>query len=601
MHAQHIHRALNRARNRLWAGRLLKQGSVCLAAGALTAAAWVCALRLAWLAGQESTAFWVTGAASALALAVWFLRTRETRTDAAREIDRRGEYKERFITAAELLTSSNSAATRSNLFAQAMLAETDAAARKARLSSLVRIQLPRTAALAVMGLAALGLVWWMLPQAAVAHQSPPAAATTPQQAQTNEQLRNELAQLRDQLRRSGQPLEEIDLLKAFEDALQNADRDEQALRDAAVAAIDQVREQIARGTDATRTAQATREAMRGLTEAQPSADAAVKSLAEALARGDFEAAREALKQIEEETLAREEPEASPASQPSPEELADRQKQKEDLARQLDQLSKKLDQLAREQSDAMKEQAQQQTAATDPQAAERMLDALRKSDLDQVRQELERAGMSQQDIQNLIEQAKAVAGSAEQMERLAEALRKAADQARQDGAESSGLAEAGEMLSEMEALAEQLREMQLALDNAGRAMEQIAQNMPGNPDCDGKGGSIPGESISGSGGAGNAHNPGEISPVSLDAQTRAEQILRRASEARAISRVFIDNPTPPIGEAKAAIRQVSLPAEQQAAAAVDAGKVPRRYQSAVRDYFRDLEDAPQPAQAPPSQP
>ena len=302
-------------------------------------------------------------------------------------------------------------------------------------------------------------------------------------------------------------------------------------------------------------------------------DTPANRLAEALAGGDFKAAREQAEALRKQLAALD--------------PADAQKLQL-LQKQLEQLAKKLEALAND--DKTLEQLQQ--LGLKKEEIERMLKNVTAEDIRKLKERLEKQGLSQEAIRKLTESLQKRLGANQMAQRLAEALGQAA-QAAAAGSPSdaaSGMAAAGGQLSELEML-------ELEMDEIDSMMAELqsAKNDLGNPcsSCNGTGslgggqcGRCNGQGTCGMGKLGSGRGG-----VATEEETPASFVKRRekvhAGSGAMIGSVLVDGEQVR-GDVTSDIGEVLAAGEREATDAIARARIPRRYHQAVKGYFSDVQ-------------
>lgn len=549
---------------------------------------------------------WVFLALVGLAIvvpAVWAWWTLPSASQAAMRVDHRLGLKDRL--ASGLFAAS---LAQDDPLAQQVMRDADRAAADIRLSQAVPVRFTR--------------VWgWVVPAAGVvallalfmpADLNLLRRGHNSSQEQTHEAqaqaARAQIVQARSLIRELDTQTPELSeadpaaVLKELAQLTQRDLSDPQAQRQAA-AELSQVQDKLAQAK------QEKEQAFRTLQNAMSQLDTAQQGpanrFADALRRGDFDAAQREL-----ESLARK-VEQSELSESD----------KELLRQQLQQMSQQLEQLAQQ---AAQQQAQSQQ---------------------QIQQSLQQAGLSQQQIQQLQQQGyppqavqQAVQQSLQQQgvnpqqaqqqaQRIAQQVQQQQQQSQNAGqcqSCASGLAnslgqmsqslgqqgqngsqqqqngssfsqnawQAQQQLSQIAQMQQQLQRMGMAQSQLQNAMQNLTSSSPQQSPQPGTGGREAGTAVSG--------NPlGQQRQLNTPYQTRVEGDIGRQDQGRVIASWLEHGPTT-AGEPTVEFNHAVTQAQDQAERAVTEDRVPRRYHGSIRDYFGQLPQAAQAAQqAPPA--
>ena len=285
----------------------------------------------------------------------------------------------------------------------------------------------------------------------------------------------------------------------------------------------------------------------------------VQKLARNLATGDFKTAQETLKQMREHLAT--------LKQDSDKEFAQK------MEKQLEQLAGQLEMLAQQQQ--LKKKLQQ--AGLKKEDVERMLQRLTKEDLDQIRKQLEKSGMSQQQINQVCKQCQRQQGASQVMQQMSQAMSSAAQAAGagQMGDAMAAMEQAGDQLSDLEMLEQEMNQLDSAL-----ASLQDAQN-----ECGGQG---QGGGQQGRGGMGKlGRGRGGLAPSQETATGfKIERGKVQTTKGRIVGQFLVDGEQVK-GEADEEFVELITAAERVATDTVNRDRIPRQYQKAVQDYFSRL--------------
>jgi len=294
-----------------------------------------------------------------------------------------------------------------------------------------------------------------------------------------------------------------------------------------------------------------------------------QELARAMARGNFDKAREELSKLAEQMR-------------SGEMTAEQEQQ---LEKQMDNLAEQMQKLAEEQKETERalreagmsaEQAKQ--LASDPQALQEALDKL--------------DNISDAQKQQLMEQAMSQAKACQQCNNMGQAMSQMAKAMQaQEGMSGQGQAamdQLGDMLSEMEQLQGDMQSMQAMMDAAQSQMNKMGQGFCENPGA-GMGDWNEGDTSRRGNGSGG---PGQGDGVSPEA--RETSITFNDSKANVTtqqgpiigSRMVYEGQIR--GESRTAFAMGAKSAAHNASDAIESMRVPREFEGPVMKYFGALE-------------
>ena len=274
-----------------------------------------------------------------------------------------------------------------------------------------------------------------------------------------------------------------------------------------------------------------------------------------------------------------------------------QKDEAALARQLQDLSRQLAELS--QDDAALRQALERVGLNGELAG---------LGGEQLRRELCRQGLTKEKIEELLRQAQASQAARE----LARKLVRQLDQAAPEGKPISvvDLSQFADQIEMLDGEAEQGRSCQLTREEIEKLIEHLGRGgklqlqkgkgagesdvalaLPGQ---EGEGGALPG--VTGEGGEGEPAGgsaPGHGStkrdaPDIGQARLAPFRADSTGKSARAVASWYFRGPQV-TGESKLELRQTLQAAKDQAAEAITENQIPRKYESAVRKYFAQLEE------------
>jgi len=354
-----------------------------------------------------------------------------------------------------------------------------------------------------------------------------------------------------------------------------------------------------------------------LSRVDPGESGPADRFAEALRRGDYEAARQHLEQMAERVE---------NGDYSPEE-------KEKLKRQLEQMSQQLEQLA-EQAQQQQKKAQEriENQLSDAGLSQQQIDELAEGGYDQqavqeaVEQSLQQQGMDQQQAREQAQE------TAEQTQQQQQQANEAGDRGGRCEGLGSSLGRMSQSLSEQQgkpggqqgqqgqpgssfqegayAAQQQVQQMQQAegeaqkLNQAQSQLQQAMQRASGGQQGQ-QGQRQAGQRSSGGGrggqqaGTAEGGDPSGESRQAYDYNTRSERDIKQG-QGRVIAS-WQEEGQAMAGEAELEYDQSVEAAQQGAERAVTEDRVPRRYHGPVRDYFNQLPDTPDQSRGAPAAP
>jgi hypothetical protein len=290
----------------------------------------------------------------------------------------------------------------------------------------------------------------------------------------------------------------------------------------------------------------------------------VTKLAQAMQRGDFEAARRALNELLEQARNGE------LSAEQQEALA---KQLEDLAKQLEELAKQQDALAQ----ALQQAGIDPNLMNDPEALQQAI---------QNSQNLTQAQKQalQQKMQAMNKACQACQNAGGAMQQMAKAMQ----QGQMGQLGQQGGQQLGEQLSQMEMMQQQLQQMQGARQMLANQMNNVGQ-------CNGGGASmLPNwaqKHRSTGPGAGSSGSGGERDEQDRSNQTVAEQTKntnRINPNGPIIGTTLVEGPAVR-GESRAEFREAARAGGRAVEEAIDEKLIPREYEDVLKQYFGGLEE------------
>lgn len=480
---------------------------------------------------------------------IFWMRRRSTELHVAVEVDERLELREKLSTA--LLCEG-----RDDVFARAAIEDAVAAARDPRSREVVKrrfaIQPPRG--------------WWLSPAillAVLALSFVPSLnlfATDAEQTADITQTRNDVKESLDAVVKVIAEKPELTKeLDALVGELSKEGTDPNALkstndlkRDAIkkLTSLEKKLDDILNG-EKSKTSEALKDKLNQLKSPE---SGPAKELADALAKGDFNAAQQAIKEMQEK-IAKGELNGE---------------QKKQLAEQLDNIGKQLDQLAKQQQQL--EQALQQ-AGMDPKLAQNP------QALQQALQQNQ--NLNQQQKQMIQQMAQAQQQAAQMCQGMGKACQQMA-QAAQQG-QAGQLGQAGQQmmnqLNDAEALQQLLQQAQAAANACKGQCQGLGQNM-GMGQCAGE--------KDGMGMGNRGRGAGGKAPISpTPSGSKVEKANIKTVEGDVIAKQLFEGPQIR-GESKAKLLTVVAEASKGFEEGLDEDQLPRQYHEAHQHYFGELE-------------
>lgn len=534
------------------------------------------------------------GAVALLGSLVWLVATRDDRRTAAAALDSAAGLKER-------ISSGLYCADATDPFAKAVFQDAQRASRSVSPRSHLRITFPTSAHYAFGTIALAILVSFVIP---------PMDLLGRQEERKVEQARHETVKQADAVVRKtfeqvkkmaneNPLLQKMEGLQALDPLADMKAQSPLDVKQDAIKKLDNLVKNVQE-----RQAQAEQEKLdavkkmlRRASDLQKGQNSLSEKLNKAMASGDFQAAREAVKQMQEKL----------AETPQ---TPEQKQQNEALQQQLAQMAEKLDKAAAAQQLDKKLAEQLQKAGVDPKQIEKKLANLSKEDLEKLAKQLQEKGLSKQQAQELAKKLQEQGKAAQACKKLASGLAKASQgmnqQGTPQGGSAQGLAMADEQLGEMEQAQQNLDQLQLAMDNLQEAKSNLGKpcdQCNGTGMCNGKacgkcGGSGFGEGGKG-GGSGSGmgslgRGKGGIAPESETAfKTKRERTPVFTDKGSLIGQTWVEGEQIK-GQANSGYVGTAISAERDVAEAINQEKMPRQYQKTVGSYFtriaKDAKDA-----------
>lgn len=301
----------------------------------------------------------------------------------------------------------------------------------------------------------------------------------------------------------------------------------------------------------------------------PQPNSPLSSMTEALKRGDFDAAKEALEDLQKKL----------------ESGAAGEEEKKKIAEQMNKLASQLAELARDRKELEKKLAE---SGLDPKLADNP-EALSKA--------LEEAShLTPEQKEALQRMAKADAQASEACRKMGGACAGMAAAASKDGEQAGDGPgrQLGEQLSELEMAQQQLDELQAAKGKLGEEMDKLGQSM--------KPGVQPGEIVPGPAQWTSEARPGAGAREKQEAafQTKKEKSRSKDAGGPIIGSTLVEGEQVK-GEATQQFTEAVAAGSKSAAEAIESKQIPREYHEAIKQYFGRLKKKAAPAPAPAPEP
>jgi hypothetical protein len=559
-----LERQIRKAQHRLWINRWISNWGWTLAGATIVFIATVIAGRV-FQTGLEAQLGWLTLGllgASVLVAGIWTLIRRESQTAAAIELDSAAGLKERLSTGLYCATSKDP-------FAKAALEDAQRIGGRITVRQHIRFAYPRSINFAGGTLILSALTFLFFPQLDVMGRN----RVAQEEKDRQERIERATAMIKRNLDENIEKIvKQNPDVKAMEEfsALGDLKADNIQVPE------DIIRQEMKKIDNLSGAVQGKREEQRfeGMPEFKKmmrqldpgeNPETAVNKLAKSLASGDFKAAQDALKQMQDKL-------ATAGDQNS----ADT----EEMKKQLAELAKKLNQLADSEKRITKKLEE---AGLDEEQVKRMLENLAKKDLDQLKDELKKAGMDEEKAEQLAQQMQQQENASKMASKLGSAMKMAAAGGMNgQGGNMDKLGEAIGQLSEMEMLQEEMKQLDATLAE----LDQMKQNL-GGCKMDGKCSACAG----GNGGMGEnmVSGQGGIAPEKEgDVKFKRERAKVNTERGKIIGQYLVDG-SQIAGESKAKFVEAATADQRDAADAVDQDRIPRKHQDAVKKYHSLLID------------
>lgn len=568
---------VHQAQRRLWLNRWLAAACWCIAGAAGLLALVILVARSFDLAARlDIVALGLAGAAG-LASLIWLAATREDTRTAAARLDAAAGLRER-------ISSGLYCRTESDEFAQAVVNDAERISGLVTVRQYIRLATPRGLGYALVAALVCGLTfltprgWALRPEEKLAEQQ------VVQAQQTALVVKNRLDSLV-QAAQNNDALKDLDAdLKKVAEPLSAKLERPADIRYESVQKLDNLANAVKEKRNAKDYENVTemQRMLRGLNVPEDPM-AASQKLTKALAQGDFKTAREEMQAMKETLATLKSEEDKEAA--------------EKLIKQLDQLGKQIEQLAK--NEQLQKKLEQ--AGVKKEDAERMVENLKKEDLEQLQKQLAEQGMNQQQVEQLAKQLQQNQGMQSAAKQLAQSMQQGgmAQGAGQVGEAMEGLSQASDQLSELEQLQQEMNQLDSMLADIDSAKNDL-----GNPcsSCGGTGqkggqqcgscqgaGSQPGSGM----GKNLAQGRGGLAPIDqTNVGFKIEKGKVHTGQGAIIGQFLVEGEQVKGDVTKEAVEVITA-AEYAASEAVNRDRVPRQYQKAVKEYFRNATRAVNP--------
>lgn len=533
-----------------------------------------------------------TGAAFAIALG-WSIVRRHHEIAAARVLDERAGLRESLSTALCVEKSQDS-------WAKAVVLNAEEKARGLRVANAIPIEAPQRWYVPVFAALCVGILWMSLPRYDLLGMFAKRQETqdhAKEIVQVKAEVKAKEDKLADMLAKAGVELkkEENDDAAAGKPPTEiNPDE----IRRAAVKKLTDVNDRLSQMQSGERQQQlqSLQDQLKQLKQPGPGP---LQELSRNLAKGDFSKAQENLaelqKKLEDSSL-------------SPQE-------KEQLKAQLDGLAKQLKDQASKQED-LKNLLQQ--AGMDKKTAEQLAKQAAQNP-EAMKKALEQMGnMPPEQQKKLLESAMAMAKSMGQCDKMGQSMSQMAQSMSKEGMSESGqqaMQQMSQQMSEMEQMASDSKALEAAMSEAKQQLKEMGGQCDKDGECDGckNGGNCKGGDCknakngmwragdtngNGRGSGGPGHGDGK-SPEQMAADYRTEKRKANSNtQGGPIIGTRLVYGEQVRGESAAEFASAVETAKGSAAEALEAMRVPREYQDAVKKYFGTLEKKADDANAKP---
>lgn len=539
--------------------------------------------RLLGVAINWKLALWVAcGIAFAGALG-WSIAKRHREIAAARVLDERAGLRESLSTALCVEKSEDS-------WAKAVVLNAEEKARSLRVANAIPIEAPQRWYVPVFAALCVGILWMSLPRYDLL-----GLFAKRHEAQDHQQ---EIVQVKAEVKAKEDKLSEM-LAKAGVDMKKEAQDDAATgkpptevnpdeIRRAAVKKLTDVNDRLnqLQSSEKQQQLKSLQDQLKQLKQPGPGP---LQELSRNLAKGDFSKAQENLAELQKKLE---------GSSLSPQEKEQVKAQLDGLAKQLKDQASKQEELKNlmQQAGVDKKTAEQlaKQAAQNPEAVKKALEQMK--------------NMSPEQQKKLVESAMAMSKSMSQCDNMSQSMNQMAQSMSKEGMGQAGkeaMQKLSQQMSEMEQMSQEAQALQAAASEAKQQLKEMGGKCEAEGECDGckNGGDCKGGNCknaknglwregdtnrNGSGSGGPGHGDGK-SPEQQAADYRTEKRKANSNtQGGPIIGTRLVYGEQVRGESAAEFASAVETAKGSAAEALEAMRVPREYQEAVKNYFGTLE-------------
>lgn len=581
----HIQRQVISAQRRLWINRWLGQFGWLLV-GAIVA--WM----LAWIAHRlfalNLPMAWAALAGIAGAFVgsvIWLILTRDDAHRAATALDEAAGLKER-------VSSGLSIAPSDDPFARAVMADAERAVAGILARRCIPLRWARSLSWSGAMLAAACLLLLVPPMDLLGRNKSKAEARerTAQVRQVQQAVARPVEAMKQILEQNPELAQPE--LKDLEAALKQPEaRDAELLRRTAIKQIDKLADALRDKLDGDRfnALKETRKRLGKLGEpVDPKSEAG--KLMDALSRGDFQDAQDALKKMQDELATR-----AKEGKLDPEKT-------EAMRQQMNQLADQLQKLAEDQQSAR----EMKNAGLSEKEAQKILQELSKKSpaemkklAEELAQRLKDKGVTKEQLESMLKKAQERQKASQQCQKMGKSLQQAGQKMQEGDAQAaqSEMEKAAEQLGELEQLEQALNEMEGQLSELQKQRDELSEQESDSQerecgDCQGKGFDQQGKPCGQCQGAGRGMNAGRGAgerPRDDSAETDVKNEkakVKTNKQGRIIGEQYVKGQQLK-GKSDAELSDAAAAAELDATDALNKDRVPRRYRGAVQRYFDRL--------------
>lgn len=580
-----LDRQIRRTQHRLWTNRFFGylSFSLCIAAGVFGLV-----VLIQRLFDLPVPLMWVGvggGVAALLASTIALSIKREDPAVAAARLDQAAGLKER-------ISSGQYCHDVDDPFAAAVVADAERIGGSLSVRQHIRFEMPKTLAMSAIAMVAAAGMFLITPGLLKPEETKQSEERVVEARQAKIAVKRKLDSLR-------KMVEDVPVLDDFKDDLNNLDKRSGAalqrpedVRHEAVKRIDKLADAVKQKRQSAKydAVSETRKMLRRL-KVPKSSDAPTQKLAKALSKGDFKSAKEEINAIKEAlaTLKTEQD----------------KEMVEKLSKKLEELAKQIEKVAEDKNLAQK----LEQAGIKKEDIERLTENLKKKDLDQLKKQLEEKGFSQQQINSIAKQLQKRQKAGSTGKQLAKSLQQGAQckNPGQMGEAMAGLSQAADQLSSLEALEQEMNQLDSTMSELNSAKNDLDKPCPscngtgmaGGKKCGTCGGSGSKPGNSGMGRKMGKGRGGLAPEQQTDVGFKTERTKVHTGKGATIGQ-FSFSGEQVKGEISSSISEVVTAAEREASDRINRDRVPRQYQGAIKKYFSNVKrslkegDAPAPA-------